>query len=78
MIGTGVSWFSAPVSQARGTADVFVDDVWLARVQLSPSNTGSTTPAWSGADLGSDSVHNLTVVPLGDDVVTVDFFTLIS
>jgi len=76
--GTGVSWFSAPLSQAGGTADVYVNDIRIARVQLSPNNSGSKTPAWSKTDLDPSGLHNLTIVPLGDDVVTVDFFTLIS
>lgn len=77
MIGSAISWFSAPVSQPRGTADVFIDDMRPSRVQLSPNNTGSQTPAWSMPGLDPYGVHNLTIAPLGDDIVTVDYFSLI-
>ncbi|KAF8485479.1 hypothetical protein JB92DRAFT_3027001 [Gautieria morchelliformis] len=76
--GAGVSWFSAPVTQVRGTADVILDDILLDRVQLSPSNTGPSTPTWSTTDLDPQSVHNLTIVPLGDDIISVDSFTLVQ
>ena len=73
----GISWFSSPVTQTIGTADIFLDDIRLDRVQLSPGNTGANTPAWSTTGLDPQIVHNLTIVPLGDDIIIVESFILI-
>lgn len=75
-----ISWLSPPLSHAvvqpLGTADVFLDGRWLARVQLAPA-TPAAPAAWSATGLDAHVVHNLTIVSLGDGLVVVDLSSLV-
>ncbi|KAF8515713.1 hypothetical protein BU17DRAFT_93356 [Hysterangium stoloniferum] len=76
--GSDVKWFSVFVDAAGGSADLIVDHTWAGRVRLSSSNTGPRSPTWSATNLAPHTVHNLTILPVGDGIVTIDFLTVDS